>query len=314
MTKTSEKIGDPVQDVVAHTRGLGASTVPPEPTPWTTASPIPSSRSRSRRTGASGSHRCVARACLPADADPRADLLVARDRKGRGTGPVVEAARARALRQRELRRDRRAGRFVDERHRHVPRIDVRHGQWERPLNDRLFLELHASARIDRIDRLLRARNEGADETSEDERDVGFRLFDVEHQVRRLARPVRLGVVVPRAADGKCPAVEERRDASARASARHVVGASGAAPVLRRRVPDRVVCGAGDRRVGREAVAEVGAAREGRRVHLHLEVSLVDVPVADVDHEQEEKDQGRCEHREEDGDSPRCSARVPEPWS
>jgi hypothetical protein len=44
------------------------------------------------------------------------------------------------------------------------------------------------------------------------------------------------------------------------------------------------------------------------------VSLVDVPVADVDHEQEEKDQGRCEHREEDGDSPRCSARVPEPWS
>ena len=40
-TKTSEKNGDPVQDVVAHTRGLGASTVPPEPTPWTTASPMP---------------------------------------------------------------------------------------------------------------------------------------------------------------------------------------------------------------------------------------------------------------------------------
>jgi hypothetical protein len=39
-TKMSEKNGDPVQEVVAHTRGFGASTVPPEPTPWTTASPV----------------------------------------------------------------------------------------------------------------------------------------------------------------------------------------------------------------------------------------------------------------------------------
>ena len=105
----------------------------------------------------------------------------------------------------------------------------------------------------------------------------------------------------RAAHRERLAVEARRDAHAGASAWHVVGASRPAAVLRRRVPDRVVGGACDRRVGREAVAEVRAAREGRRVHLHLQVSLVDVPVADVDHEQEEEEEGRRQHGEQHGD-------------
>ena len=144
-----------------------------------------------------------ARAELAADADANADLVAVRraragrrgDRDAARPGEGVDAADRDAGRQVERTGDRSVRVLADQRDGHVFRVDVGDGERQRALDDRPRLQLHARAGVDRGHDVHPDRpGHEVDEAAEDVGDILLGLLHVEHQVRRLARGVGLGVV------------------------------------------------------------------------------------------------------------------------
>src|SRR6266540_7323134 len=108
------------------------------------------------------------------------------------------------------------------------------------------------------------------------RDAALRRLDVEHAAGAGVAAVD-GVVRPELARRVRVPLEPERQRALAGGAADLLVVRAAAVAGRRRL--HVALGAPRRR---QALAEVLAGGEGRRVHLHLEMALVDVPVADLD--------------------------------
>ncbi len=220
----------------------------------------------------------------------------------------VDAADGDARREVERTGDRRARVLADQRDGHVLRVDVGDSERQRALDDRRLLQLHARAGVDRGHDVHPDRpGHQVDQAAEDVGNVLLCLLHVEHEVRRLARAVRLRVVRAGAAGGERLAVEERRHPCSAAADLGVVGARRVACILRCLVLDRCVRSRRLRRI--EAVAEVGAACERGCVRLHLQVPVVGEPVADVDREAEDEQERGQEQGEEDEDAAALTAQM-----